>query len=76
MRKVLEYLVEILDGRLKEKSHAGGVVDADGAVQVAAVGNVHEDSLICLGVLITILISIPILLDIKDYFRDKKNQQP
>jgi len=39
------------------------------------VGNVHEDSLICLVILIVILISIPIILDIKDYIKDKKNQE-
>ncbi|MFW6119864.1 MAG: S26 family signal peptidase [Petrotogales bacterium] len=39
------------------------------------VGNVHEDSLICLGIVIVILVSIPIALDIKDYLKDKKNQQ-
>jgi len=38
------------------------------------VSNVHEDSLICLGILITVLISIPIILDIKDYFAGRKNQ--
>ena len=40
------------------------------------VSNVHEDSLICLGILIAVLISIPIILDIKDYFTEKKNQKP
>lgn len=38
------------------------------------VGNVHEDSLVCLGILITVLISIPIILDVKDYIMEKKNQ--
>jgi len=42
----------------------------------STVGNVHEDSLICLGILIAILISIPIILDVKDYFMGKKKQQP
>jgi signal peptidase len=40
------------------------------------VGNVHEDCLLCLGIVIAILISIPILLDIKDYLRQKKKEQP
>ena len=38
--------------------------------------NVHEDSLICLGIVIAILISIPILLDIRDYFKEKGENQP
>jgi len=40
------------------------------------VGNVHEDSLICLGVLIGVLISIPISFDVYDYLkeRQKKNK--
>jgi signal peptidase I len=38
------------------------------------VGNVHEDSLICLGIVIAILISIPIVLDVRDYFEEKKKQ--
>jgi len=38
------------------------------------VANVHEDSLICLGIVISILISIPIILDIKDYLEDKKKK--
>jgi len=36
------------------------------------VGNVHEDSLICLGIVIAILISIPILLDVREYLKKKK----
>lgn len=39
------------------------------------VSNVHQDSLICLGIVIAILISIPIVLDIKDYYKEKKNRQ-
>ena len=39
------------------------------------VSNVHEDSLICLGTVIAVLISIPIILDIKDYIKEKKNRQ-
>jgi signal peptidase len=38
------------------------------------VSNVHEDSLICLGIVIAILVSIPIILDIKDYLREKKKK--
>ncbi|MCK5459267.1 MAG: S26 family signal peptidase, partial [Thermoplasmatales archaeon] len=41
----------------------------------STVGNVHEDCLICLGILIAILISIPIILDVKDYFMGEKKQQ-
>ena len=40
------------------------------------VSNVHEDSLICLGIVIVILVSIPIILDVKDYLREKKNRLP
>jgi len=40
------------------------------------VSNVHEDSLICLGIVIVILVSIPIILDIKDYLQEKKNKNP
>lgn len=39
------------------------------------VGNVHEDSLICLGILISILISIPISFDVYDYFKGRKKKQ-
>jgi len=38
------------------------------------VKNVHEDSLICLGILLAILISIPIALDVKDYIIEKKKK--
>lgn len=36
------------------------------------VANVHEDSLICLGVVITILVSIPIVLDVYDYLKKRR----
>jgi signal peptidase len=36
------------------------------------VANVHEDSLICLGILIAILVSIPLLLDLRDYLKERK----
>jgi len=36
------------------------------------VGNVHQDSLICLGIVIAILISIPIILDVYDYLKKRK----
>ena len=39
------------------------------------VGNVHEDCLISLGTVIAILVSIPIFLDIKDYLKQKKEEQ-
>lgn len=39
------------------------------------VSNVHEDCLICLAIVIVILISIPIVLDFKDYLINKKNKQ-
>jgi signal peptidase len=38
------------------------------------VGNVHEDCLICLGIVIAILVSIPIILDVKDYLQEKKKR--
>lgn len=38
------------------------------------VSNVHEDCLISLGIVIAILVSIPIILDVKDYLREKKNR--
>lgn len=38
------------------------------------VGNVHQDSLICLVILIAVLISIPIILDVRDYFKEKKKK--
>ena len=41
--EVLEDAVEILHRRLEEEAHARRVVDADRAVQVAAVGHVEED---------------------------------
>ena len=37
------------------------------------VKNVHEDSLICLGIVLSILISIPVILDVNDYLKKKKN---
>lgn len=41
------------------------------------VGNVHQDSLICLGIVITILVSIPVILDLYEYLKKrKKTQQP
>ncbi len=39
------------------------------------VSNVHEDCLISLGIVIVILVSIPIILDVKDYLKEKKNRQ-
>lgn len=36
------------------------------------VGNVHQDSLICLGIVIAILVSIPIFLDVYDYLKKRK----
>ena len=39
------------------------------------VQNVHPDSIICLVIVLAILISIPIILDIHDYLRRKKNTQ-
>jgi signal peptidase len=39
------------------------------------VQNVHEDCLICLGIVIAILVSIPILLDVREYIK-KKNDAP
>jgi signal peptidase len=39
-------------------------------------GNVPQDSITCLIVLIVILVSIPVSLDLYGYFKDKKKQQP
>jgi len=39
------------------------------------VGNVHGDCLTCLGIVIAILVSIPISLDIKDYWKQKKKDK-
>jgi signal peptidase len=39
------------------------------------VGNVHGDCLICLGIVIAILISIPIILDLYDYYKHKKREE-
>ncbi|MBN1280744.1 MAG: S26 family signal peptidase [Candidatus Thermoplasmatota archaeon] len=39
------------------------------------VRNVHQDSLICLGIVIAVLISIPIILDVYEYLK-KKKQNP
>ncbi len=36
------------------------------------VANVHQDSLICLGIVIAILVSIPIILDVYDYLKKRK----
>ena len=36
------------------------------------IGNVHSDSLICLGIVLALLISIPVGLDLRDYIRKKK----
>ena len=38
--------------------------------------NVHTDSLQCLGIVIGLLIAIPICLDLYDYLKKKKEQQP
>jgi hypothetical protein len=39
------------------------------------VGNVHEDSMICLGIVIAILVSIPIILDVYDYLKKRKKPE-
>jgi len=39
------------------------------------VGNVHDDCLICLALLIGILISIPVGFDLYDYYKTKKKQK-
>lgn len=39
------------------------------------VGNVHQDSLTCLGIVIAVLISIPIILDVYEYLKKKKNKR-
>jgi len=39
------------------------------------VGNVHPDCLTCLAIVIAILISIPIVLDINDYLKQKKERR-
>jgi signal peptidase len=39
------------------------------------VRNVHEDSLICLGIVIAILVSIPIILDVHDYLKKRKKSK-
>ena len=39
------------------------------------VGNVHDDCLLCFGIVIAILVSIPIFFDIKDYLRQKNKEQ-
>jgi len=36
------------------------------------IGNVHQDSLICLGIVIAILVSIPIILDVYEYLKKRK----
>ena len=43
LRDVLADLLEVRQRRLEEKAHAGGVVDADGAVHVTAVRDVQKD---------------------------------
>ncbi|MFO7678042.1 MAG: S26 family signal peptidase [Thermoplasmatota archaeon] len=40
----------------------------------STVANVHTDCLICLGIVIVSLISIPVVLDIYDYQKEKKNK--
>jgi signal peptidase I len=39
------------------------------------VGNVHQDSMICLAIVIAILISIPVSLDVYEYMKKKKQTQ-
>jgi signal peptidase I len=41
----------------------------------STVNNVHTDCLICLGIVLGGLISIPIILDIKDYYKEKKRKE-
>ncbi len=41
----------------------------------STVKNVHQDSLICLAILIAILVSIPISLDLYDYFKHKEKRK-
>jgi len=40
-----------------------------------SVTNVHGDSLVCLGIVLALLISIPIVLDVRDYYHRKRNTQ-
>jgi signal peptidase len=39
------------------------------------IGNVHQDSLICLGIVIAVLVSIPITLDVYDYVKKRKKNE-
>ncbi|MCX6666021.1 MAG: S26 family signal peptidase [Euryarchaeota archaeon] len=41
----------------------------------STVKNVHQDSLVCLAILIAFLVSIPISLDLYDYFKHKKKKK-
>jgi hypothetical protein len=43
--KVFEYLCEILQGRIKNKTHAGSIVDADRTIEIAAIGNIQKDDI-------------------------------
>jgi len=40
------------------------------------VQNVHGDSMICLGIVLAVLISIPVVLDVHDYMKKKKESEP
>jgi len=46
----------------------------DGTKEVTVV-NVNSDCIICLTILLAVLISIPVILDVYDYYRTKKKQQ-
>lgn len=39
------------------------------------VGNVHQDCLICLGLVIGVLVSIPVGLDVRDYIVERRKKQ-
>ena len=44
--------------------------------QPSTVANVHTDCLVCLVIVIAILVSIPIAMDLYDYVKQKKMEQP
>jgi signal peptidase len=41
----------------------------------STVSNVHPDCLICMGIIITLLISVPIVWDVYDYVNEKKKKK-
>ena len=70
--------LELISGKARLEIHWLGTINLffeDIVSGKNTVSNVHEDCLISLGIVIAILVSIPIILDVKDYLKERKNKK-